>query len=101
MPIYEYRCPNGHTFELFQKMSDGPRRAARLRREPGRESPVPGGGALQGLRLLLDRLRPRSRKGAAKDGDGGGSGEKSDSGEKKESSSKDSGSGDKKTAAAD
>ncbi|MDQ3671065.1 MAG: zinc ribbon domain-containing protein [Actinomycetota bacterium] len=22
MPIYEYRCPNGHTFEVFQKMSD-------------------------------------------------------------------------------
>ena len=24
MPIYEYRCPNGHTFELFQKMTDAP-----------------------------------------------------------------------------
>ena len=24
MPIYEYRCPNGHTFELFQRMSDAP-----------------------------------------------------------------------------
>jgi putative FmdB family regulatory protein len=24
MPIYEYRCPNGHTFEAFQKMSDAP-----------------------------------------------------------------------------
>ena len=24
MPIYEYRCPNGHTFEVFQKMSDAP-----------------------------------------------------------------------------
>ncbi|HEX4746127.1 MAG TPA: zinc ribbon domain-containing protein [Gaiellaceae bacterium] len=24
MPIYEYRCPNGHRFELFQKMSDPP-----------------------------------------------------------------------------
>jgi len=24
VPIYEYRCPNGHTFELFQKMSDLP-----------------------------------------------------------------------------
>ena len=22
VPIYEYRCPNGHTFELFQRMSD-------------------------------------------------------------------------------
>jgi putative FmdB family regulatory protein len=24
VPIYEYRCPNGHTFEVFQKMSDQP-----------------------------------------------------------------------------
>ena len=24
MPIYEYRCPNGHVFELFQRMSDSP-----------------------------------------------------------------------------
>ena len=22
MPTYEYRCPEGHTFELFQRMSD-------------------------------------------------------------------------------
>jgi putative FmdB family regulatory protein len=24
VPIYEYRCPNGHTFEIFQRMSDPP-----------------------------------------------------------------------------
>ena len=24
MPIYEYRCPNGHVFELFQRMGDDP-----------------------------------------------------------------------------
>ena len=24
MPIYEYKCPKGHVFELFQKMSDSP-----------------------------------------------------------------------------
>ncbi len=22
MPIYEYKCPNGHVFERFQRMSD-------------------------------------------------------------------------------
>ena len=22
MPIYEYKCPKGHVFELFQKMTD-------------------------------------------------------------------------------
>lgn len=25
MPTYEYACPSGHDFELFQKMSDKPR----------------------------------------------------------------------------
>jgi len=24
VPIYEYRCPNGHTFEVFQRMTDAP-----------------------------------------------------------------------------
>ncbi len=24
MPIYEYRCTNGHTFEVIQSMSDDP-----------------------------------------------------------------------------
>jgi putative FmdB family regulatory protein len=24
MPIYEYRCPDGHRFEVFQSMSDDP-----------------------------------------------------------------------------
>ena len=25
MPTYEYQCPSGHRFELFQKMSEEPR----------------------------------------------------------------------------
>src|SRR3954471_2558333 len=25
MPTYEYRCPEGHAFEKFQKMTDRPR----------------------------------------------------------------------------
>jgi putative FmdB family regulatory protein len=24
VPIYEYRCPKGHVFELFQRMDDAP-----------------------------------------------------------------------------
>jgi putative FmdB family regulatory protein len=27
MPTYEYRCPKGHEFDLFQRMSDEPRTA--------------------------------------------------------------------------
>ena len=26
MPTYDFRCPNGHTFDVFQKMSDSPTR---------------------------------------------------------------------------
>jgi putative FmdB family regulatory protein len=31
MPTYEYECPEGHTFERFQKMTDKPRAAPCLR----------------------------------------------------------------------
>jgi putative FmdB family regulatory protein len=30
MPIYEYRCPRGHTFELFQRMTDPPAEACQV-----------------------------------------------------------------------
>jgi putative FmdB family regulatory protein len=30
MPTYEYRCPHGHTFELFQRMSDPPARKCQV-----------------------------------------------------------------------
>jgi putative FmdB family regulatory protein len=30
MPTYEYRCPKGHTFELFQRMSDAPPEACEV-----------------------------------------------------------------------
>ncbi len=30
MPTYEYRCPEGHTFELFQRMTDPPAEACEI-----------------------------------------------------------------------
>src|SRR5947208_1564378 len=30
MPIYEYRCRNGHTFEVFQRMADDPMRTCEV-----------------------------------------------------------------------
>jgi putative FmdB family regulatory protein len=30
MPIYEYRCENGHTFEVMQRMSDEPLTACQV-----------------------------------------------------------------------
>ena len=34
MPIYEYRCENGHTFEVMQSMSDDPVRDCQFCGEP-------------------------------------------------------------------
>ncbi len=30
MPIYEYRCPDGHLFELFQRMADPPAKVCEI-----------------------------------------------------------------------
>ena len=34
MPIYEYRCGNGHTFEVMQSMSDDPVAVCEVCSEP-------------------------------------------------------------------
>ena len=34
MPIYEYRCDNGHTFEVMQRMSDDPLTACEVCQSP-------------------------------------------------------------------
>ena len=69
-----------------------------VRQEPRREGALPGLGPLQGLRLLLDRLRQgRPQEDAEPPKDGGSS----DSGSSDKKSDKDSGAGEKKAAAAD
>ena len=30
MPIYDYKCPNGHVFELFQRFADAPIEACQV-----------------------------------------------------------------------
>jgi putative FmdB family regulatory protein len=46
MPTYTYRCPKGHTFELFHGIKDdSPRRCPRCRRL-ARRVPAGGGGLL-------------------------------------------------------
>ena len=100
MPIYEYRCPNGHTFELFQKMSDPPAQICDVcGASPVEKVLFPVAVHYKGSGFYSTDYGRGSRKGA-RDGEGGGSSEKGDGGEKKEAA-KDSGSGDKKAAAAD
>ncbi len=71
MPTYEYRCPKGHEFELFQRMSDEPRAACpecgktaqRLRLEDfkARRDSADTSNALEGVRSAAsstDNLLP-------------------------------------------
>jgi putative FmdB family regulatory protein len=84
MPIYEYRCPNGHTFEVFQRMSDPPVDAC----EACGASPVekvlfPVAVHFKGSGFYSTDYGRGSRK-AARDGDGGGSDAAGTSGDKSE-----------------
>lgn len=78
MPIYEYRCPNGHTFEVFQRMTDPPADAC----ETCGASPVekvlyPVAVHFKGSGFYATDYGRGSRK-AAKDGSDSGSSEKKD-----------------------
>ena len=76
MPIYEYRCPNGHTFELFQKMSEAPPDACSTCGEgPVEKLLFPVAVHFKGSGFYSTDYGKGSRKKAAKDGDSG-SGEK-------------------------
>ena len=95
MPIYEYRCPNGHTFEVFQRMSDPPVQSC----ETCGEGPVekvlfPVAVHFKGSGFYSTDYGRGSRK-AAKEG------ESTTSDAKSEPAKKDTGSSDAKATAAD
>lgn len=46
MPTYEYRCPRGHHFEVFQRISDKPEAACPQCGEPGQRQISAGAGFL-------------------------------------------------------
>jgi putative FmdB family regulatory protein len=85
VPIYEYKCPEGHVFELFQRMSDPPPEAC----------PTCGKGPLERVLYPVavhfkgsgfyttDYGRGSKRRDGGKDGDSGGSSESKPKEEKK------------------
>ena len=78
MPIYEYRCPNGHTFELFQRMSDAAPEVCEVCGEkPLTKVLYPAAIHFKGSGFYSTDYGRKGRRGAAKDGEGGG--ESSDS----------------------
>ena len=95
MPIYEYRCPAGHTFERFPVDDCArAREVRRLRREPARDRALSRRGALQGLRVYSTDYGKKGKAAAKKDGgeSGSSSGDSGSSSSDSGSSSSDSGS---------
>ena len=71
MPIYEYRCPNGHTFEVFQRMSDPPAAACEVcGASPVEKVLFPVAVHFKGSGFYATDYGRGSRK-AAKDGESG------------------------------
>jgi putative FmdB family regulatory protein len=102
MPIYEYRCPNGHLFELFQRMADDPPETCEVCRAAPLERvlhPVAVHYKGSGF-YTTDYGKGSSKRAGGKDGDSPSSDSSSSTDSGSSSSSSDSGSGgDKKKAA--
>ena len=72
MPIYEYRCPNGHTFEVFQRMSDPPASVCETcGAGPVEKVLFPVAVHFKGSGFYATDYGRGSRKSSAKDGDSG------------------------------
>ena len=94
MPIYEYRCPDGHVFEVFQKMADPPSEVCEVcGKGPVEKVLYPVSVHFKGSGFYSTDYGRGGRKKTEPSRDGGS---ESDSSEKKSDS--DSGSGEKKAA---
>jgi putative FmdB family regulatory protein len=91
MPIYEYRCLNGHTFEVIQSMSDDPVETCELCGAPVERVFHPVAVHFKGSGFYTTDYAKKSKAGASKDSDSSSS----DSSGEKSSGDKSSSSGDK------
>jgi putative FmdB family regulatory protein len=72
MPIYEYRCPNRHVFELFQRMSDAPPETCPTCGEgPVERVLYPVAVHFKGSGFYTTDYGRGSKRGGSKDGAGG------------------------------
>ncbi len=77
MPTYEYRCPKGHAFDLFQRMSDEPRAECPTCGEEAQRVLSAGAGFLfrgEGFYITDYRSDAYRKASAAESGKGEGSG---------------------------
>jgi putative FmdB family regulatory protein len=78
VPIYEYRCPNGHVFEVFQRMDDPPPEKCEVcGASPVQRVLLPVAVHFKGSGFYsTDYGRSRKRGGSKESSDGGSSSEK-------------------------
>jgi putative FmdB family regulatory protein len=89
MPIYEYRCTNGHTFEVIQSMSDDPVETCEVCGAPVERVFHPVAVHFKGSGFYSTDYKGKGKATAGKDGgssSGDSSSETSGSGESKSSS---------------
>ena len=102
MPFYEYRCPNGHTFEVFQRMTDPSVQACEVCGVgPVEKLLFPVAVHFKGSGFYSTDYGRGNRKVAGKDGDAAPGEKKETAATDSGSGGKDSGSGEKKAAAAE
>jgi putative FmdB family regulatory protein len=83
MPIYEYRCPNGHVFELFQRMTDeAPEKCEVCGAGPLERVLYPVAVHFKGSGFYSTDYGRGSRKPAAKEGEAGSGDSKPETKEK-------------------
>lgn len=79
MPIYEYRCPNGHVFEVFKSMSEpAPERCETCGAAPLQQVLYPVAVHYKGSGFYSTDYGRSNRKGGSKDGSGEGADKKPD-----------------------
>jgi putative FmdB family regulatory protein len=95
MPIYEYRCENGHTFEVVQRMSDDPVETCEQCGAPVERVFHPVAVHFKGSGFYTTDYKSKT-KTASKDGDS--SGDSSSEGSSESSAKKSDSSGSDKAA---
>jgi putative FmdB family regulatory protein len=99
MPIYEYRCENGHNFEVLQSMSDDPVAACEVCGAPVERVYHPVAVHYKGSGFYTTDYAAKGKSGAgAGDGDSGSSDSGSDSGSSDSKSEKSGKSGKSETS---
>jgi len=78
MPTYEYRCDNGHLFEVVQRMSDDPLATCSECGAPVQRVFHPVAIHFKGKGFYNTDYGKKSRGAASKDGDSGSSSESKD-----------------------